>query len=367
MIPCADPRAQYLAHKDEIAVAIHEVLEGGRYILGDQVAAFEREFASWVGVDHAVGVANGTDAIVVALRAGGIGPGDEVITVAHTAVATVAAIELAGAVPVLVDIEPATFTIDPAAVAAAITPRTRAIIAVHVYGQPADLQPLLDLARTHGIRLIEDCAQAHGARYHGRPVGSWGDIACYSFYPTKNLGALGDGGLVATRDADLASRARLLREYGWAERYISHIPGANTRLDELQAAVLRVKLRYLDADNARRRSLAALYDAELRGGPVVTPPRRPACEHVFHLYVVRAPHRDALQAHLKEAGVSALVHYPMPIHLQPAYHGRVTAGRGLPATELAAREVLSLPLFPELTDDQVRHVAAAVRTFDARG
>ena len=364
MIPCADPRASYQAHRAEIDEAIAAVLESGRYILGDAVRAFEMEFARYIGAQHAIGVGSGTEALHVALRACGVGAGDEVITVSHTAVATVAAIELCSAVPVLVDIEPDHYTIDVAAVERAITPRTRAVVAVHLYGQPADLGPLVEMARDRGVRLVEDCAQAHGACYGGRRVGSFGDVAAFSFYPTKNLGAFGDGGLVTTDDDEIADRARGLRQYGWRERYVSAAPGWNSRLDELQAAILRVKLRYLDEDNARRASLAQLYDELLADTSVTRPRVREGSRHVYHLYVVRSPQRDALIGHLAEAGVQALIHYPVAVHDQPAYRGRIRHG-ALGVTESIAREVLSLPMFPELPEDGVRAAAKAIATFAA--
>lgn len=364
MILCGDPRAQYLAHKTEIDAAISDVLKGGRYILGTEVSAFEREFSAFVGVAHGIGAGSGTEALHLALRACEVGPGDEVVTVAHTAVATVAAIELAGAIPVLVDIEPDFYTLDPSRLEQAITPRTKAIVPVHVYGQAAEMGAILPIARARGIRVIEDCAQAHGARYDGTRVGALGDIACFSFYPTKNLGAIGDGGMVVTNDPALAERARLLREYGWAERYVSAVPGWNSRLDELQAAILRVKLRYLEQDNLTRARLAGLYDAALEQIEIGLPARRPDTQHVYHLYVVRSSRRDDLQAHLRSAGIGALVHYPVPVHLQPAYQGRLRGSDSLPVTERAAREVLSLPMYPELTDADVGRVAGAIRAFE---
>ncbi len=365
MILCGNPKAQYLSHRADIDAALQRVLHGDRYILGSEVRAFEEEFAAYVGVAHAIGVANGTDALHLALRAAGVGAGDEVITVSHTAVATVAAIEMAGAVPVLVDIEPARFTLDPARVARAITPRTKAIVPVHLYGQACDLDPILALAKERGLLVIEDCAQAHGARYHGRRVGSWGHLACFSFYPTKNLGAIGDGGGVVTNDAALAARVRLLREYGWSERYISAVPGFNSRLDELQAAVLRVKLRTLDEDNRRRARLADFYDAQFGGGPLALPARVEAGPdaHVFHLYVVRSPRRDALKDHLLQRGIVPMIHYPVAIHDQPAYRGRIATPGGMAVTERAAAEVLSLPIYPELTEAEAAQVVAAVRSF----
>ncbi|TRZ93418.1 MAG: DegT/DnrJ/EryC1/StrS family aminotransferase [Rhodocyclaceae bacterium] len=360
MILCGKPQAQYLAHKPEIDEAIGRVLKSGWYVLGGETEAFEREFAAYVGVGHAVGVGSGTEALHLALKACDIGVGDEVITVSHTAVATVAAIELAGATPVFADIEDTYCTLDPARLEQLITPRTRAIIPVHLYGQAANLDPIMGVARRHGVTVIEDCAQAHGASYRGR-VGSFGALACFSFYPTKNLGAIGDGGMVTTGDAALAGKVRLLREYGWAERYVSHVAGWNSRLDELQAAVLRVKLRYLDADNAARGRIAATYGTALAGCGLRLPETRPGSSHVFHLYVVRSAERDALRQHLQRAGIAAGIHYPVPVHKQPAYISRFPAS--LPITERAANEVLSLPIYPELGDDEVGTVIDAVLGF----
>jgi dTDP-4-amino-4,6-dideoxygalactose transaminase len=356
-ILCGNPRAQYESHRAEIDEAIRRVLENGRYILGDEVIAFEREFADYVGVQFAVGVGSGTEALHLALAACGVGSGDEVITVAHTAVATVAAIELCGARPVFVDIEPDYFTLDANQLEDAITSRTKAIIPVHLYGQPTDLGAIIAIAQRYGIRVVEDCAQAHGAMYCDRRLGSWGDIACFSFYPTKNLGAIGDGGAVVTNDPQLAERVRSLREYGWStERNVSHMTGWNSRLDELQAAILRVKLHYLDADNDRRRRIADLYDALLRDSDLVLPRRRADATHVFHLYVVRSGERDDLLLRLKAGGVGASIHYP-PVHLQPAYQGRVRGAGKLTNTERAAKEILSLPIYPELTDAEIEKVA----------
>ena len=360
MILCANPQAGYLARKADIDAALHRVLDKGWYVLGEEVSKFEAEFAAYVGVNHAIGVGSGTEAIHLALAAADVGPGDEVITVSHTAVATVSAIELTGATPVLVDIDPRFYTMDPAALEAAITPKTKAIVAVHLYGQPADMEEIMAIAGRHDVTVIEDCAQCHGATWQGRKTGSIGHIACFSFYPTKNLGALGDGGMVVTGDAHLAGRVKALREYGWTERYISRMSGWNSRLDELQAAVLRVKLPHLDADNAARGRLARIYDEGLRNAPLVLPHRRPGTGHVFHLYVVRGTARNALQARLKEAGIGTIIHYPVPIHLQPAYAGRLAAGGALPHTEKAAEEILSLPLYPELTDEKAHAVVTAV-------
>jgi dTDP-4-amino-4,6-dideoxygalactose transaminase len=359
MILCSNPREQYSAHREEIDQAMRRVLDGGRYILGPEVETFEKELAQYCEVRHAIGCGSGTEALHLALAALGIGSGDEVITVAHTAVATAVAIRLCGATPVFADIDPATYTIDPDDVERAVTSRTKAIVAVHLYGQPADLDALSTVAKKHGIALVEDCAQAHGARWRGRRAGSIGDIACFSFYPTKNLGAIGDGGAVATSSDALASRVRLLREYGWAERYVSHIEGWNSRLDELQAAILRVKLRHLDSDNERRREIARRYDDALRDCGVDLPAAREGADHVYHLYVIASSRRDALQAHLRERGVGALVHYPVPIHRQPAY--AAMGQRALPNTERAAASVLSLPMYPELTAEEQGIVIAAFR------
>ncbi len=360
-IPPADPRAGVMARRAEIEAAIGRVLDDGHYILGPEVDAFEREFAAWLGVAHVVGVNSGTDALVLALRACGVGPGDEVITVGHTAVATVAAIEMAGAAPVLVDIDPTTFTLDSERVEGALSPRTRALLPVHLYGHPAPMKALRDLATRHGLKLIEDCAQAHGATMDGRRAGTFGDVAAFSFYPTKNLGAIGDGGAIATADPEIAAVARRLREYGWRERYVSEVPGTNSRLDELQAAILRVKLRHLDEDNARRVALARIFDADLSEADVTLPTTREGCGHVYHQYVIRHPGRDALRAELRAHGVGTLIHYPVPVHLQPAYRGRLRIPGPLARTEEAAATVLSLPMYPELGSERAHRVTAVVR------
>jgi dTDP-4-amino-4,6-dideoxygalactose transaminase len=364
MILCANPKAQYAAHKQEIDEAIQRVLDRGRYILGEEVTGFEGEFAAYIGVNHAIGVGSGTEALHVALAACQLGAGDEVITVSHTAVATVSAIELTGATPVLVDIEPDYFTLDPEKFRNAITPQTRAVIPVHLYGLPANLDEILKIAHEHNLLVIEDCAQAHGATFRDRRVGSFGDIACFSFYPTKNLGAIGDGGMIVTNNAEFAERARLLREYGWAERYVSHLAGWNSRLDEMQAAILRVKLRYLDQDNLKRAQIADRYGEALSETTLRLPQRREHANHVFHLYAIRSAERDRLQAYLSSRGVGALVHYPVPVHLQPAYGKGNVRFDSLPVTESAAREVLSLPMYPELDDLDVQRVIDALRDFE---
>jgi dTDP-4-amino-4,6-dideoxygalactose transaminase len=362
----SDPRAGYLALRREIDAAIRDVLEGPAYILGEAVARFERDFAAYNGARFGIGVNNGTDALHLALRALGIGAGDEVITVAHTAVATVAAIDMAGATPVLADVDPRTRTIDPKAVEALITPRTKAIIAVHLYGHPADLDALQSICAEHGLRFIEDCAQAHAAEWKGRKVGSFGHAAAFSFYPTKNLGAIGDAGMVLTNDEQVADRLRLLRQYGWRTPQHSELRGWNSRLDPLQAAILSVKLKHLDAHTARRRELAQQYLTQLAALPLDLPVVTDGCAHAYHLFVVEAAGqamRDALRAHLLHAGIHAGIHYPEPVHVQPAYRG-VTHGP-MPVSERLARTVLSLPLFPEMTDADADRVARSVHDFFA--
>jgi len=363
MIGCANPGAQYEALREEIDAAVIAVMRGHRYILGPEVEKFEEEFAAYIGCVHGIGVANGTDAIGLALRGLGIGPGDEVITVSHTAVATIAAIESVGAVPVLVDVDPAFYTLDPALLESAMSQRTKAVIAVHLYGQPADLDSIGRFCRKHDLALIEDVAQAHGARWQGRRLGSIGRVACFSCYPTKNLGAIGDGGIVTTSDSELARRIRMLREYGWEQRYISTLAGQNSRLDEMQAAILRVKLRHLDDANGRRRHLAARYREQLDGILDIQLPKiRPGSEHVYHLFVIRTQQREALMTHLKARDIQAAIHYPMPVHRQPAYAGRIRCS-AMPVTEALTETVLSLPMYPELSDTDQSTVIAAIREF----
>ncbi|HVM78965.1 MAG TPA: DegT/DnrJ/EryC1/StrS family aminotransferase [Stellaceae bacterium] len=363
-IPQADPRAGFLALRSRIDIALIHVLEGGHYILGREVQGFEQEFSAFVGAGHGIGVGSGTDALVLALKAIEVGPKDYVATVAHTAVATVAAIELAGAKPLLIDVDPATMTLDPRALAAAVERapgRIAAVIPVHLYGQPADLGAIGPPAAKAGAVLIEDAAQAHGALWGTRMAGSIGRLGAFSFYPTKNLPALGDGGMVVTGDEALAERLRALRQYGWRRRYVSDIAGINSRLDEIQAAILRVRLTMLEAENQRRRDIAAAYDSGLAGLPLSLPARRPNCTHVFHQYVLRSRKRDALQRALAARGIGTNIHYPVPVHLQPAYAGRLAIGpAGLAETERAAAEVLSLPMFPQLTEDQIGRVIAGV-------
>ncbi|MBL8046754.1 MAG: DegT/DnrJ/EryC1/StrS family aminotransferase [Anaerolineales bacterium] len=355
MILPANPRAAYKKHQAELDAAFRRVMESGRYILGPEVQAFEAEYAAWLGVKHAVSVANGTEALWLALRAAGVGAGDEVIAPSMTASATVAAIVETGAQPVFAELHPATLTLDPAHLPAVLTSKTKAIVPVHLYGNPANMTWLMAWAHEHNLIVLEDCAQAHGAKHAGQKVGTFGALAAWSFYPTKNLGAFGDGGMVTTNDSALAEKLKHLREYGWADRYHSATHGWNSRLDELQAALLRVRLKYLDEDNARRRAIAARYRAEL-------PPALPnyqaqvGDEGVEHLFVVWHAERERVQKQLKDLGVGTAVQYPLACHQQAAYAHFACS---LPITEQAAREVFSLPMYPELTDDEVSGVIAA--------
>jgi dTDP-4-amino-4,6-dideoxygalactose transaminase len=367
-IPQTDPRAGYLERKEAIDAAVARVLDSGWYILGREAERFEAQFAGMVGVAHGIGCGNGTDALELALRACGIGAGDLVFTVSHTAVATVAAIERAGATAVLVDIEPDGFCMDPHALERALrsSPKGRpaAALPVHLYGEPAALDEISGLTSNRGLRLIEDAAQSHGAVYRGRTTGAIGDFGCFSFYPTKNLGALGDAGAIVTDDAELATAAREIREYGWRDRYVSAVPGINTRLDPLQAGILSAKLDGLGSDNTRRRAIAARYDAGLAGLPIKLPRPRGAIEHVYHQYVIRSAKRDGLREHLRKAAIGTGIHYPLPVHLHPAYRGRVAVGPGgLCNSERAAREILSLPMYPQLSDAAVDRVIAEIRRF----
>ncbi len=366
MIFCANPSAQFHSYQDEIEAAVFKVMRGNRYILGEEVEALEAEFADYIGVHYSIGVANGTDALEIAIRALDIGLGDEVITVSHTAVATVAAIEAAGATPVLVDVDPIYYTLNPAQLKEVISPKTKAVIAVHLYGQAADLDAIGQFCAENKLFLIEDVSQAHGAKWKGKRLGSIGDIACFSCYPTKNLGAIGDAGLITTNNARLNTKVRMLREYGWQYRYISEFVGRNSRLDELQAAILRVKLRHLDADNAKRQRIAAQYSKILAAQSFQLPATRENAEQVFHLYVIRAAKRLELIEHLKGHDVQAGVHYPMPVHLQPAYKTRIRTAVSMRVTEMLAEEVLSLPMYPELEDQQISDVVQALSSFAPR-
>ncbi len=360
-VPVLDLAAQYRSIANEINAAIHRVLESQHFILGPEVKGLEQEVAQYCGRKFGVGVASGTDALTLALCACGVGPGDEVIVPSFTFIATADCVSLLGATPVFVDIEPESFCLDPLQVARKITGRTRAIIPVHLYGQAADMDPILTLARAHNLKVIEDTAQAIGARYNGRKAASMGDVGCLSFFPSKNLGGYGDGGMVVTDSEDMASTLRSLRAHGTTRKYFSVRQGWNSRLDELQAAILRVKLRHLDDWSTGRRSRAAAYSHLLgRISAITVPLTLPGREHVFHQYTIRVPRRDAVLKALAERGIGSTVYYPVPIHLQPIYDSLGYKQGDLPETERAAAEVLSLPIYPEMSDAQTESVAAAL-------
>jgi dTDP-4-amino-4,6-dideoxygalactose transaminase len=360
VIPYADLQSQYRSIKAEIDAAVLRVLDSAQFILGDEVTAFEREFAEYCGAREAVALNSGTSALHVALLAAGIGSGDEVITVPFTFVATAAAIDYAGARPVFVDIDPVTYCMDPARIEDAITPRTKAIMPVHLYGHPADMDPILEMARRRGLVVIEDAAQAHGARYKGRPCGSMGEVAGFSFYPGKNLGAYGEGGAAVTSDPAMAKTMRLLRSWGEERRYEHALKGFNYRMDGIQGAILRVKLRHLEAWTEARRARAADYRRAFAGSEVSTPVEVEGCRHVYHVYAVRLRNRDATRAQLQAKGIQTGVHYPIPVHLQPAYRDLGYEAGAFPVAERIGGEVLSLPMFPEMTMAQVEEVAGAV-------
>ena len=370
----ANPKASYIALKDEIDTAIHDVLDSGSYILGEQVEAFESEFAMFIGTEFCVGVASGTDALEIALRAAGVGIGDSVLTVSHTAVATIAAIERCGATPSFVDVQESTFTMSPNHLEqiletvnvqqSNINNNPKAIIPVHLYGQPADIEAIITIARKHELIVIEDCAQAHGAAINGQKVGSFTDMAAFSFYPTKNLGAIGDGGAVVTNNPDMRTKLLALRQYGWNERRVREFFGINSRLDEIQAAILRVKLRKLDEDNERRRVIAEANTQCLEESSVAAPQSSETVNHVFHQYVVRTKNRGRLIQHLKKNAVGTAIHYPVPAHRQMAYgHRSYTKDEGLPVTEKICKEILSLPMYPQLSDEQVERVVNVLAAY----
>jgi dTDP-4-amino-4,6-dideoxygalactose transaminase len=367
-IPMVDLKAQYARIKGEVDAAMAAVVASSQFIKGEDCAKLEEEFAAYCGVKHAVGVANGTDSLTISLRAYGIGPGDEVVTVANTFIATGEAILLNGARPVFVDVDPQSFTMDPSKLEAAITKRTKLILPVHLYGHPADMDGINDVASRHGLPVLEDAAQAHGAELGTRRAGSLGHAGSFSFYPGKNLGAYGDAGMVVTNDADFAARVRQIANHGsGTHRYDNLVVGTNSRLDTLQAAVLRVKLRHLDRWNAERRSRAEAYTRALAGIPgLQLPTERPGARSAWHLYTLRSSERDALQKHLGEAGISTAIHYPRPIHLQPAMSAAGGRPGDLPVSEELSRRVLCVPLYPELGDESVERVAASVRAFAGR-
>ncbi len=362
-IPLVNLRKQYAPLKEEILSGIEHVLDGMQLFLGENVQALEKEFAQFCGVEYGVGVSDGTAALQIILMAMGIGPGDEVITVSHTFIATAEAILLAGAKPVFVDIDPSTYLMDVSQVEAAITPRTRAILPVHLYGQMVDMPPLLELAAKYHLKVIEDACQAHGAKNNGHKAGSSGDAAAFSFYYSKNLGAYGEGGFITTNDPELYKRARMIRDHGSERRYYHDRIGMNARLDEIQAVVLRAKLPQLSGWNQQRLAHALLYNQLLRGSPAVTPVERADNTHVYHLYVVRVPTRDGLQVYLKERGIFTGIHYPVPNHLQPALKDLGYKEGDFPVTEQAVKEIISLPMFAEITDEEIKTVAEAVKEF----
>lgn len=360
-VPVLDLKAQYQTIKDEIQAAINSVLENQHFILGPEVKALEAEVAAYCGTKYAVGVASGTDALILGLKACGIGPGDEVIVPSFTFIATADAVSMLGAKPVFADIQAGTFNIDPESVERQITPHTRAIIPVHLYGQAADMDPIMSLARKHDLKVLEDTAQAIGATYKGRRVASIGDIGCISFFPSKNLGGYGDGGMVVTNSEPLYRHLMSLRAHGSIKKYFSEEQGWNSRLDELQAAILRVKLRHLDSWSKQRREVASLYDGLLGNlKNVITPARNGFGDHVFHQYTIRVPRRDQVQKRLGELGVTTMVYYPTPIHMQPIYAGMNLHEGDFPVTEQACKEALSLPIFPELTSEQSLYVSEAL-------
>src|SRR6266481_1294756 len=362
-VPFVDLSAQYPTIATEINEAVAKVIHDTDFILGREVGLFEEEFAAYCEAKYAVGVDSGTSALELAMRAYEIGSGDEVITAANTFIASALAISHAGAKPVLVDVDPYTYTIDVACIAKAITARTRAILPVHLYGHPAHMDPIRQLAEKYGLVVIEDACQAHGARYKGERAGSLGHAAAFSFYPGKNLGAFGDGGMVVTNDRDIAKRLEMLRNYGQKEKYHHQFRGYNRRLDTLQAAILRVKLKYLEKWNAARRWNARLYQQSLEGSGVVTPTEAAGAESVWHLYVIRTEQRDVLRDHLVSRGISASIHYPIPIHLQPAYRDLGYQRGDFPVTEAHAQQILSLPMYAELTTELVEYVAKSIVTF----
>jgi dTDP-4-amino-4,6-dideoxygalactose transaminase len=361
VIPYVDLRAQYREIQEEVQEAVARVLADAAYVLGAEVESFESEFADYCGAANGVAVNSGTSALHLALLAAGVGPGDEVITVPFTFIATAATVRYVGATPIFVDIDPVSCTMDPAQIEAAITPRTRALVPVHLYGQTADMDPILEIARSRGLAVIEDAAQAHGSEYKGRPAGGLGDLGCFSFYPSKNLGACGEGGIVVTSDPERAERVRLLRHWGQTSKYRHELLGFNYRMDGVQGAILRIKLRRLERWTEMRRAHAARYHEELANSGVSTPVAMPWARHVFHAYTVRSPRRDALRDALAEEGIQSAIHYPVPLHLQPIFKDLGYGPGAFPRAEAAADEVLCLPIYPELSADAPEHVAACIR------
>ena len=364
-IPFVDLKIQYANIKEEVLDEISQALDGMQLFLGKNVQTLEAEYAAYCNTEFAIGVSSGTDALHIALRACGVGPGDEVITVSHTFIATVEAIILAGAKPVLIDIDPETYNMDPRQLEAAITPQTKAVIPVHIYGQPADMDPIVDIARAHNLKIVEDACQAHGAEYKGRRTGSIGDAGCFSFYFTKNLGAYGEGGIITTSDPEIADRCRMARDHGQNAKYHHAMIGINGRLDEIQAAVLKIKLRHLDEWLESRRTLAERYNSNLPKDYFV-PQEMPWAKHVYHLYVIRTPERDKLREYLDSKGVASGMHYPIPVHLQKAWRDSGGIELSLPVTEKITQEIISLPMYPELTPEEVDYVCNCVNEFSSQ-
>jgi dTDP-4-amino-4,6-dideoxygalactose transaminase len=363
MIPFVDLHQEHLEIESEISVVLRQVLDRGWFVLGENVAAFESEFARYCGTQFAIGVGSGTEALHLALVAHGIGAGDEVISVPNTAAATALGISASGATPIFVDIDPQTHTLDVGTLQKSVTSKTKAILPVHLYGHPADMDPIRTFAADHRILVIEDCAQAHGAEYRGKKVGSLGNAGCFSFYPTKNLGAYGDGGMVVTNDEVVAERLRLLRNLGQTDRYHHIVKGFNSRLDEIQAAVLRVKLRHLDAWNNIRRKIAAIYNQQLSGLKICTPVEAAHTKHVFHLYVIRTSGRNELQDFLTRREIQTLIHYPVPLHRQQAFSDLNTSSTSCPTAEKMAQEILSLPIYPQLPPENQTRIVQAIHEF----
>lgn len=363
MLPLVDLKCEYYLIKEEIDEVVAQVLQSGWYILGKNLEAFENEFASYIGTNFAVGVGNGLEALQLALLAYDIREGDEVITVPNSAVATALAVSAVGAKPVFVDVNPETYNIDISKIEEKITSRTRAILPVHLFGQAVDMDPLIHIASQNGLVIIEDACQAHGAEYRGKKVGSLGNAGCFSFYPTKNLGAFGDGGMVVTNDERIAKRAALLRNYGQKTRYVHSVKGLNSRLDEMQAAILRVKLRHLEEWNEKRRKNAQLYNQLLKGADIICPGEKEYVKHIYHLYVIRSRSRDRLQAFLSSNGIETLIHYPTPIHLQEAYKHLGMKQGTFPVAEKVASEILSLPIFPQLKEEEIERIANLIKSF----
>lgn len=363
MVPFVDLKAQHDSLRGEIFEAITNVIDNSAFIMGPAIKELEANFAEFCGCKHVIGCSSGTSALNLALWAIGIGPGDEVITIPHTFIATTEAISVRGAKPVFVDIDAATYTMDVSKLEAAITANTKAVIPVHLYGHPTDMDPLLAIAKKYGLKVIEDCAQSHGAEYKGRRVGTMGDIGCFSFFPGKNIGAMGDAGAITTNDDELATKLNKLRNHGRLGKYEHEMVGYNERLDNLQAAILNVKLPHLNDWNALRRKHAAEYAEDLAGAGVGLPAVATDCTHVYHLFVIRHPNRDALQKHLKEKGIATGVHYPLPLHMQPAYSNLGYKEGDFPVTEKAAKEIISLPMYPEMTREAVTEVAEAIKEF----